>query len=215
MAHNGLNGGVVEIRINQRLELIFSGRRHVVRVEDVEGTRIWITAPLEAGRVISFPTRAQVTGRLLDARGVLEFAGQIMGRQDGTLVMLAVEVTGAFARTERRCASRHPCLDRVTVTFPDLPRGRPCDGRLLDLSHGGARLRVVSPWPDPAPGQRAGVTTYHRKPPVSMDGEIVWTQPIPARSGRQILLGLQWALTARAGARCLVMTVTGLIGGEG
>lgn len=205
----------MELRVNHRLELVFAGKRHVVRVEDVEGNRVWVTAPLEAGRIVWFPQRAEVTGRLLDARGVLEFAGQITDRQEGTLVLLAVDVTGAFVRTERRRASRHPCLDRVVVTFPELPRARPCEGRFLDLSHGGARLRLVSPWPEPAQGQRVGVTTYHRKPPVFVAGEIVWTQAEPTRTGRQVLLGLQWAPTARAEARILVMTVTGLVGGEG
>ncbi|MBI4279174.1 MAG: flagellar brake domain-containing protein [Armatimonadetes bacterium] len=187
----------MQLRVNQRVELLIEEKPYVSRVEEVDGRRIWVSAPFDDdGGVLRVRTRTGVKGRLLDTQGVWEFAGRIAGERMDSIPLVAVDLAGDLVLIESRGAVRHPCLERVHIVILSGQPVRPREGRLLDISDSGARAEVMNPWPQPKAGQQVIITTM-RQPPLSAAGEIVWARAVLVRE-RNYLLGLWRPATWRS-----------------
>ncbi|MBI4279172.1 MAG: flagellar brake protein [Armatimonadetes bacterium] len=203
----------MEARINQRMELFIGGKPYVSRVEEVDGRRIWVSAPFDDnGNVLRVGTGTAIKGRLLDPQGVWEFAGRIAGERMDSIPLVAVDMTGDLILSESRSAARHPCMERVHIVIFSGQRVRPCEGKILDISTSGARAEVMNPWPEPKVGHQVIITTM-RQPPLQAAGEIVWARAVLMR-GRNYLLGVRWLPSSRAAGRQLMLTIAAPADGQ-
>ncbi|MCC5948135.1 MAG: PilZ domain-containing protein [Nitriliruptoraceae bacterium] len=128
--------------------------RRRTRVEHVEGTRVWVVAPLRpAGEVWPLVEGSPVAVTWVTDRGVRTAQATLAAVEGDDVVLWVVEVR-SVEQTQRRQAYR------LEITLPvsfDGPAG-PVAGQTRDLSETGARCRVPKAVLQPEVGDVLGVS---------------------------------------------------------
>jgi c-di-GMP-binding flagellar brake protein YcgR len=192
----------MQLRVNQRIELVIQDRVYTVRVESAESRIVWVSAPFERGQVYFLPVGTPVRGRVPASDGLWDFTGRISEQVRGDVPMLRIQLSGPMVRVDRRSTDRRPTALKARVTRLDQPSQRPADASLLDLSEGGGRLAWTNPWPEPRVGERL-LISIPGTPPATLVGQVVWRQAHFER-GRCYWVGLRWVPESMVQARKLL-----------
>jgi len=153
--------------VNAQVALELPGHEDLVasRVEDVQGVRLWLARPSEAG---AEPSRSSLTLRWTTDEGLWRLPIAYEELVTEPVPQWQVRAAGQAERTQRRDGFRVPIMGAVTIRLGQVT----WTARIVDLSEGGVRCRL--PLDAPArPGREVGVGLDLVQRGLEVPGEVV------------------------------------------